>query len=85
LAEDFVSPEDIQRKLSPILRDLFDDETLVAVPELTASDVEGWDSLNHVRLIMTIEREFKIRFSAAEVMDLKSLGELMDLIAAKTG
>ena len=49
-------------------------------PELSAKDIPEWDSLTHVRLIVTIEKEFKIRFAAAEVGALKTTGDLMDLI-----
>jgi acyl carrier protein len=82
--EPYVSPEEIQPKLTQILRDVFDDEALVATPDLTASDVDGWDSVNHVRLILSVERAFKIKFTASEVTSLKKLGDLTKLIAAKT-
>jgi acyl carrier protein len=80
-----VSPEEIQGRLTHLLRDVFDDDTLVATPELTASDVNGWDSVNHVRLILSAEREFKVKFAASEVIGLKKLGDFTKLIAAKAG
>jgi acyl carrier protein len=79
-----VSPEEIEHKLTQTLRDVFDDETLVATPELVPAEVEGWDSVNHVRLVLSVEREFKIRLANSEVTGLKNLGELMSLIAAKS-
>mgnify|MGYP003332968939 CR=1 FL=1 len=51
----------------------------------TADDVEGWDSVSHIRLILTVEKEFAVRFAAAEVGMLGNVGELVDLIAAKIG
>ena len=75
--------EEIQQRLTGILQDVFDDDSLQATPELTAADVEEWDSLNHVRLILTIERAFGIKFAAAEVSNLKNVGELMRLIETK--
>ena len=74
----------VLQKLTPILQDCFDDDDVVATPALTAGDVPGWDSLAHVRLMLTIERAFKIRFSAAEVSSFKNVGDLAEAIAAKT-
>jgi acyl carrier protein len=79
-----VSDEEVQRKLTKILRDVFDGDSVVATPELTAGDVDGWDSVNHVRLILSVEREFKIKFAASEMTGFKKLGDMMQLIAAKT-
>jgi acyl carrier protein len=70
--------------LTAVLRDVFDDDTLVATPQLTAHQVNGWDSLGHVRLILEIEKEFHCRFSASEIASLKDVGELAELIAAKS-
>lgn len=74
---------EIQQKLTSILREVFDDDSLVATPELTADDVEEWDSLNHVRLMLTIERAFGVKFAAAEVTGLKNVGDLTRLIESK--
>jgi len=51
---------------------------------MTARDVDGWDSLAHVRLLLTIERKFQIKFSAPEVGGLRSVGDLVSLVAHKT-
>lgn len=79
-----MGPEKVQTKLTQILRDVFDDEHLVAAPSLTAGDVDEWDSLSHVRLILTVERAFGIKFAASEVTGLKNIGDLTRLIEAKT-
>ena len=71
-------------KLTPLLRDVFDNDDLVATPELTAKAVEGWDSLGNVRLFLEIERTFAVRFSAPEITSLKNVGQLADLIEKKT-
>ena len=71
-------------KLSPIFRDVFDDDSLVVTPELTARDVSEWDSLNHIRLVVAIEKAFGLKFSAAEVQRLKNVGEFVALIQAKS-
>ncbi len=75
--------EEIQKKLTSVLQEVFDDDTLVATPELTAADVEEWDSLNHVRLMLTIERAFKVKFAAAEITGLENVGDLIRLIESK--
>jgi acyl carrier protein len=70
--------------LTQIFRDVLDDDELVLKRELTAKDVDGWDSLTHIRLLVTIERKFNIKFTLPEVRELKNIGELTDLIQAKT-
>ncbi len=76
--------ETIYAKLTGILQDVFDDDTLVARADLTAADVDGWDSFAHLRLIMTVERRFKVRFTAAQISSLKNVGELANLIESRT-
>ena len=74
---------EIYRHLTSVFHEVFDDEDIIARPELTASDVEEWDSLMHIRLILSVERAFQIRFSASEISDLKNVGELATLIQLK--
>jgi acyl carrier protein len=74
---------DVHTRLTAIFRDVFDDESLVLRDDLTAEDVENWDSLTHINLIVAIEKEFRIRFTTAEVSGLKNVGELEALAAAK--
>lgn len=71
-------------RLTPLLRDVFDNDDLVATPELTAKAVEGWDSLGNVRLFLEIEKAFAVRFSATEITSLKNVGQLAALIEKKT-
>ena len=61
----------IYAKLTDIFHDLFDDDSITVTPELTAKDVEGWDSLAHIRLIITIEKAFKVKFSTSEIAKLE--------------
>ena len=70
-------------RLTTILQDCFDDEDIVATPELSAADVEDWDSLAHVRLMLMIERAFKVRFIAAKISSFKNIGDLEAAIDAK--
>lgn len=71
---------DIYDKLTPIFREVFDDRDLVLTSTMTAHDVEGWDSLSHIRLIVSVEQAFGIRFSTAEVGGLKDVGQFVELI-----
>ena len=77
--------DEIYPKLTELFREVFDDDTLVATPTLTAKDVPGWDSLMHVRLMVSVERMFHIRISAAEIGKMQSVGDLAELIARKSG
>lgn len=67
-------------RIQDIMRDLFDEDDLTISPGTTAEDVEDWDSMNHVRLIVEIERDFGIELPITEVNRLKNVGELIALI-----
>ena len=62
-------------RLSEVFREVFDDDDLTIARDTTARDVEEWDSLMHVTLITSVEREFEVRFSSSEVASLQSAGE----------
>ena len=70
----------IYHRLTDIFHDVFDDESITATPELAAKDVEQWDSLAHIRLMLTIEHAFKVKFSTSELGRLQNVGELVTLI-----
>ena len=72
-------------QLTTVLRDVFDDDALVATPALTADDVDDWDSLANVRLFLAIEQSFGIRFSSAEMTGLANVGELAAVLEKKKG
>jgi len=74
----------IYEKLTTILRAVFDDDSLVATETLTAPDVDGWDSLAHIRLLTQVERQFAVKFSAGEAQSFKCVGDLAQLIQKKT-
>lgn len=74
---------EIYDRLTKVFREVFDDDEIVARPDLTASDVEEWDSLKHVRLILSVENAFKICFSASEVSNLKNVADLAKVIQSK--
>jgi acyl carrier protein len=78
-----VSAEQCQSVLGPTFRQVLG-VPVALHPEMTARDVEEWDSLAHVRLLLTIERKFQIKFSASEVGGLKTVGDLVLLIERKS-
>jgi acyl carrier protein len=72
----------IYSRLTEIFEDVFDEDSIKITPELSAKDVDGWDSLTHIRLILTIEKAFKIKFSTSEIGRLENVGDLVSLIKA---
>jgi acyl carrier protein len=68
-----------------IFRETFDDNQLSIGPETTASDIAGWDSLTHIRLLVTLEKAFGIRFNTGEMAGLANVGQMVELIAKRTG
>ena len=69
--------------LNEIFRMVFDDDTIQIEPGMTANDVDGWDSLSHMNLIMSVEARFMFRFTPKELMALKNAGDLMNTIEAR--
>ena len=78
------SGDPVHSGLSEIFRETFTRETKPLTPDLTAADVRGWDSMAHVKFIMTIEERFGIQFSNAELSRIQSIGALLDIIRSKT-
>ena len=74
----------IYSRLAEIFEDVFDEDTIEITPEMSAKDVDGWDSLTHIRLILTIEKAFKIKFSTSEIGRLENVGDLVSLIKSHT-
>jgi acyl carrier protein len=79
-----MTDEDIYERLTPIFRDVFDDDDLVVHPQLTAKDVAEWDSMSHIRLVLTVERAFGTRFAASEVAGLENVGQFVSLIKRRS-
>ena len=74
----------VYAKLNVIFRDLFDDESIVVTPQTTANDIEDWDSLEHITLIATVERTFKMKFKMGEISSMKNVGQMANIIQART-
>ena len=76
---------DIWQRLTVVFRDVFDDDTIVIVHETTAKDIEGWDSLANIELLVAIEKRFsRVKFNTGEVANLRNVGELVAAIKRKT-
>jgi acyl carrier protein len=78
-----MTDNEIYERLTEIMQDIFDDPDVVATPDLTADDVEAWDSLSHIRLVLAIEKAFKVKFAASEVGEVKDVGEMVNLVKSK--
>lgn len=74
--------EQVIERLTGVLREVFDDDHLVAHPDLTASDVADWDSLNHIRLIVTVEKAFGVKFKFSEASGFANIGEMAEAVVA---
>ncbi|HEX6957470.1 MAG TPA: acyl carrier protein [Ferrovibrio sp.] len=69
--------------LTEIFREIFDDPEIVAAPEMSAKDVPEWDSFNHINIVVAAEMRFGIKFRAAEIDNLRNVGEFVALITRK--
>lgn len=76
-----MAQNNITERLNEVFRNVFDDDDIVITRETTADDIEDWDSLEHIRLIGAVEREFGVKFSMKEVSTMKNVGEMMDIIS----
>ncbi len=75
--------EEIMEIVRRIFREVFDDEDLEVNDSTNSSDIEDWDSLEHISLIVSMENEFNLKFDLKEVNSLANVGEMVDLIASK--
>ena len=78
-----MSKEEILPEVQDIMRDVFDLDDLEISPATTAEEIEEWDSLSHIRLIVAIERKFKFKFKNSEIEGLKNVQDLVNLVATK--
>ena len=74
---------DIIAELTPIFCEVFDDDTITITRQTTANDIDAWDSLSHMNMVMAVEVRFKIRFALGELQSLKNVGDLADLVEKK--
>ena len=76
---------DLIRDLNPVFQEVFDDPSLEVGPEMTAADVDDWDSVSHITLICAIEEKFSVNFTTREIASLNSVGDLVKLLGTKLG
>jgi acyl carrier protein len=73
----------IYARMGDVFQDVFDDDSIRVSPELSAKDVDGWDSLTHIRLILTVQKAFNVKFSTSEIGKLENVGDLVELIKSR--
>ena len=78
-----MTSNEILSECNKIFIDQLDNDAIVLKRETTASDVEEWDSLTHIQLVVAVEKHFKIRFTTAEIQGFKNVGEMCDTIEKK--
>ena len=75
-----MSREEVFERLNEVFRDVFDEEDITVDEGTTAEDIDGWDSLEHINLVVEIENQFGMKFTMGEVHEMKNVGEMVDII-----
>ena len=78
-----MSREEIYEQLNEVFRDVFDDDTIEVNDQTTSRDIDGWDSLEHINLIAAIETQFGMKFTMGQVVTMKNVGEMVDIISSQ--
>lgn len=73
----------VLNELNLVFRDVFDDESITVNENTTSKDIEDWDSLEHINLIVAVEKKFNIKFNMGEVTSMKNVGEMVDIILSR--
>lgn len=76
--------EEVLKIVNEIFKDLFDDDSLVVDKNTTSNDIEDWDSLMHINLIIAIEKRFNIKFLVSDIKNLDNVGNIIDSIIGKS-
>ena len=74
------SRKEINKGLEEIFQETFEDEEIVLTDDTTAEDIEEWDSLMQIRLLIKIEKKFNLRFNPIEIAELENIGQMIDLM-----
>ncbi len=80
-----MSREEAFVTLNEVFRDVFDDEEITVTDKTTADDIEEWDSLEHINLLAAVEQAFGIKFNMGQVVSMKNVGEMADIILSQLG
>ena len=75
--------EEVFATLNEVFQDVFDVESITVNEETTADDIEDWDSLEHINLIAAVEQEFGMKFTMGQVVTMKNVGEMADIIMSQ--
>lgn len=78
-----MSREEVMKRLNDVFRNMFDDETIELNDDTTSDDIEDWDSLEHINLLVSVEQEFNMKFNMNEVTNMKNVGEMVDIILSR--
>ena len=78
-----MTQRDIFIEVQQIFRDIFDDQELLIDNNTNSDSLDNWDSLNHINLVVAIERKFEIKFKLGELQNLKNVGEMINLLKEK--
>lgn len=77
--------EAVYERLNAVFQDVFDDEEITVNDATTSADIEDWDSLEHINLVAAVEKEFGIKFTMGQVVTMKNVGEMVDIILKSIG
>lgn len=77
--------EALYERLNAVFQDVFDDEDITVTDATTSADIEDWDSLEHINLVSAVEKEFGVKFTMGQVVTMKNVGEMVDIILAAIG
>ncbi|MCI9437283.1 MAG: acyl carrier protein [Lachnospiraceae bacterium] len=72
--------EDVYERLNMVFREVFDDKTIELTDDTTADDVDGWDSFEHINLVVAVEEEFSFKIPMGKVVTMQNVGEMVDII-----
>ncbi len=78
-----MNKEEIMNRLTNVFRSVFDDEEINISDKTTADDIDDWDSLEHINLLVAVEQEFNIKFNMNEVGNMKNVGDMVDIIISR--
>jgi acyl carrier protein len=75
--------EELFEQLNEVFQDVFDDESITVNDATTANDIEDWDSLEHINLINAVEQKFGIKFDMGQIITMKNVGEMANIIESQ--
>lgn len=75
--------EEVFERLNKVFRDVFDDDNIIVTETTTSADIDDWDSLEHINLVAAVEQEFGMKFTMGQVVTMKNVGEMVDIILQK--